>query len=64
MAFRLGDVIIDRLQFGYGATKAGVPLYVLSQLSEMSIEVTADSNDIKNTMVRQLKLMVQTHLLT
>ena len=48
MAFRLGDVIIDRLQFGYGATKAGVPLYVLSQLSEMSIEVTADSNDIKD----------------
>ncbi|WP_288681649.1 hypothetical protein [uncultured Eubacterium sp.] len=48
MAFRLGDVIIDRLQFGYAATKAGVPLYVLSQLSEMSIEVTADSNDIKD----------------
>ena len=27
MAFKIGDVIIDRAQFGYGATKAGVPLY-------------------------------------
>ena len=48
MAFKLGDVIIDRLQFGYGATKNGVPLYALTQLSEMSIEVTADSSDIKD----------------
>ena len=48
MAFKLGDVIIDRLQFGYGAKKDGTPLYALTQLSEMSIEVTADSNDIKD----------------
>ena len=31
MAFKLGDVIIDRAQFGYGQTKAGVPLYALTQ---------------------------------
>lgn len=48
MAFKLGDVIIDRAQFGYGATKAGVPLYALTQLNEFSIEITADSSDIKD----------------
>jgi hypothetical protein len=46
MAFKLGDVIIDRAQFGYGQTKAGVPLYALTQLKEFSIELTADSTDI------------------
>ena len=46
MAFKLGDVIIDRAQFGYGATKAGVPLYALTQLNEFSIALTADSTDI------------------
>lgn len=48
MAFKLGDVIIDRLQFGYGAKSNGTPLYALTQLSEMSIEVTADTSDIKD----------------
>ena len=46
MAFKLGDVIVDRLQFGYGATSKGKPLYALTQLSEASIEITADSTDI------------------
>lgn len=46
MAFKLGDVIIDRLQFGYGAKKSGTPLYALTQLTEASINVTADSTDI------------------
>ena len=48
MAFKLGDVIIDRLQFGYGATSNGTPLYALTQLSETTIDVTADSSDIKD----------------
>mgnify|MGYP000010789348 FL=1 len=48
MGFKLGDIIIDRLQFGYGARANGTPLYALTQLSEMSIEVTADSSDIKD----------------
>ena len=30
MAFKLGDVIIDRLQFGYGAKNHGAPLYALT----------------------------------
>lgn len=47
MAFKLGDVIIDRLQFGYGATKTKA-LYALTQLSNATIDITADSTDIKD----------------
>lgn len=46
MAFKLGDVIVDRLQFGYGAKANGTPLYALTQLKEASIDITADSTDI------------------
>jgi hypothetical protein len=48
MAFKLGDVIVDRLQFGYGAKSNGAPLYALTQLTEASIEITADSTDIND----------------
>ena len=41
MAFKLGDVIIDRLQFGYGATKTKA-LYALTQLTNATIDITAD----------------------
>lgn len=46
MAFKLGDAIVDRLQFGYGAKANGTPLYALTQLKEASIDITADSTDI------------------
>ena len=46
MAFKLGDIIVDRLQFGYGALKNGTPLYALTQLKEASIDITADSTDV------------------
>lgn len=48
MAFKLGDVIVDRLQFGYGAKANGTPLYALTQLTEASIDITADSTDIND----------------
>ena len=48
MAFKLGDVIVDRLQFGYGAKSNGEPLYALTQLTEANIEITADSTDIND----------------
>lgn len=47
MSFKLGDVIIDRLQFGYGASKKnGSPLYALTQLNQATIDITADFTDI------------------
>ncbi len=47
MAFKLGDVIIDRLQFGYGAL-GDKALYALTQLQEATIDITADSTDVKD----------------
>ena len=38
MAFKLGDVIVDRLQFGYGAKSNGTPLYALTQLTQANID--------------------------
>lgn len=46
MGFKLGDVIVDRLQFGYGAKPSGTPLYALTQLQEATIDITADSIDV------------------
>lgn len=45
MSFKLGDLIIDRIQMGYAEKFDGTPLYVLSQLSDASIEITAESKD-------------------
>lgn len=47
MAFKLGDVIIDRLQFGYGALNDQA-LYALTQLQNATIDITADSTDVKD----------------
>jgi len=47
MAFKLGDVIIDRLQFGYGAL-TDKALYALTQLQNATIDITADSTDVKD----------------
>lgn len=48
MAFKLGDVIVDRLQFGYGAKTNGTPLYALTQLTQANIDITAESTDIND----------------
>lgn len=49
MSFKLGDVLVDRLQFGYGASRvSGKALYTLTQLTEATINVTADTTDIKD----------------
>ncbi len=47
MSFQLGtDLIVDRLLFGYGAKSNGTPLYVLTQLQDTTINISADSKDI------------------
>ena len=45
MAFKLGDLIIHRISMGYAEKFDGTPLYVLTQLSEASIEISAESRD-------------------
>ena len=46
MSFKLGDFIVDRIQMATAETTDGSELlYVLTQLSDASIEVTAESKD-------------------
>jgi hypothetical protein len=45
MAFKLDDIIIDRIQYGVAETFDGELLYTLTQLSEASIDITAESKD-------------------
>lgn len=50
MSFALGDVIVDRIQYGWAEKFDGTPIYVLTQLSEGSLEITAESKDaVDNT---------------
>lgn len=46
MGFKLGDIIVDRLQFGCGVGSNGSLLYTLTQLKETTIDISADSTDI------------------
>ena len=48
MAFKLGDVIIDRIQYGVAEDFDGNLLYVLSQLTEATINVSAESKEAKD----------------
>ena len=45
MAFKLDDFIIDRIQFGVAESFDGELLYTLTQLSEGTIDITAESKD-------------------
>ena len=48
MAFKLGDIIIDRIQYGLAEDFDGNPLYVLSQLTEATINISAESKEAKD----------------
>ena len=45
MAFQLGDIIVDRIMYGFAEKFDGTPLHVLTQLAEASIELSAESKD-------------------
>lgn len=45
MAFKLDDIIIDRIQYGVAETFDGELLYTLTQLADATIDVTAESKD-------------------
>lgn len=50
MAFALGDIIIDRVQYGYAEDFSGTPLYTLTQLQDATINISAESTDaVDNT---------------
>lgn len=45
MAFKLDDIIVDRIQMAYLETTSGDPIGVLTQLSEATLDVSAESTD-------------------
>ena len=45
MGFRLGDIIIDRLQYGLAEDFDGNLLYILTQLADATIEITSETKD-------------------
>lgn len=48
MSFKLGDIIVKDILYGYASdlTPQANPLYVLTQLSEANINITAESVDV------------------
>ena len=46
MAFKLGDLIVDRIVNGVAENSNGELLYNLSNLQEATIDITADSTDV------------------
>lgn len=45
MAFKIDDMIVDRIQVAYMETTSGDPIGTLTQLSEATLEVSAESTD-------------------
>lgn len=45
MAFKIDDIIVDRIQMAYMEETNGTPIGTLTQLSEATLEVTAESTD-------------------
>lgn len=45
MGFRLGDIIIDRIQYGLAENFDGELLYILTQLADATIEITSETKD-------------------
>lgn len=48
MAFKLGDIIVDRIQVGFAEDFSGNPLYTVSQLADGTINISADSKEAKD----------------
>lgn len=47
MSFKLGDKIYKEILYFYAEDKStGIPQYVLTQLSDANIEITAESKDV------------------
>lgn len=56
MAFKLGDIIVDRIQMAMAEDFDGNPLYVLTQLADATIDITAEAKeavDAQGTLVKK-----------
>lgn len=63
MAFALDDIIIDRIQMAIAEKSDGTLLYTLTQLSEATIETTAESKEARDANGSLIKTFYQGKLL-
>ena len=59
MGFRLGDIIIDRIQYGLAEDFDGNLLYILTQLADASIEISAETKDATDAQGNLVKRFFQ-----
>ena len=57
MAFKIDDIIVDRIQMAYMETTGGDPIGTLTQLSEATLSISAesvDATDKDGTLIKRL----------
>lgn len=59
MGFRLGDIIIDRIQYGLAEDFDGNLLYILTQLADASIEISSETKDATDAQGNLVKRFFQ-----
>lgn len=63
MAFKFDDIVIDRIQMAIAEKSDGTLLYTLTQLSEATIETTAESKEARDANGSLIKTFYQGKLL-
>lgn len=46
--FTLGNTTFDRVTLGYGGSLSGDPLYILTQIKNISFDISAEATEVKN----------------
>lgn len=57
--FSLDGIVIDRIQYGVAENSAGEILYVLNQIADATIEVTAEAKEAKDAQGTLIKKVLQ-----
>lgn len=55
MAFRLGDRLYKEILYFYAESLSGIPLYILTQLSEATIEISAEATEYNDKLGNLVK---------
>lgn len=59
MGFRLGDIIIDRVQYGLAEDFEGNLLYILTQLADSTIDISSETKDATDAQGNLVKRFFQ-----
>lgn len=59
MGFKLGDIVIDRVQYGLAENFDGELLYILTQLADSTVEISSESKDATDAQGNLIKRFYQ-----